>query len=77
MVRIECDSCGFRDNMRPYRPLYSVDILSTNIESKNNSTAFLEDRTMDTRNYCLCGRCLTKFLGHVASFFESNMEDTQ
>lgn len=75
MVKIECDSCGFRDDMKPYRPLYSVDISSTLIEMKNHSTTFLGDKAMERQTYCLCGRCLTKFIGHVASFFDSNMED--
>lgn len=77
MVKIKCDSCGFEDNLRPLRPLYSVDVLSTNVTMKNNSTVFLCDTPMERRNYCLCGKCLTKFFSHVARFFDSNMEDTQ
>lgn len=77
MVKIKCDYCGFEDGYRPLRPLYSVDISSTIIETKNHSTTFLDDKAMERQNYCLCGRCLTKFIGHVAGFFEPNMEDTQ
>lgn len=77
MVRIKCDYCGFEDNLKPPRPLYSVDVFSTSVEMKNNSTIFLDDKQMERMNYCLCGRCLTKFFGHVASFFDSNMEDKQ
>ena len=77
MVKIKCDYCGFEDDYKPPRPLYSVDITSATVRSKNSSKVFVDDVPMERRNYCICGKCLTKFFAHVASFFDSNMEDRQ
>lgn len=77
MVKVICDRCGYESGYKPMRPLYYVDIQSTNVQSKNNNYIFVDDVPLERTDYCICGKCLTKFNAHVAAFFESNMEDMQ
>lgn len=77
MINVICDSCGYEIDYRPLRPIYEVDVQSLRILRKNKGSIAIEDEPMEINRYYICGKCLTKFYGHVASFFGSIMEDTQ
>lgn len=76
MIKVICDSCGYDMDCRPLRQVYEVDIQSVRMLGKSKASIKIEDEPAEINRYCICGKCLTKFYDNVASFFNSNMEDT-
>ena len=75
MIKVICDSCGYKIDEQPLRPVYEVRVQSSRMFRERSSLLVIGG--VEVNRYCICGKCLTKFYDHIANFFNANMEDTQ